>query len=133
LLAAGVPLEEQGKLTAEESHYHLEAFRERTYWQTRPLMSQLLQNVDEKGVDKILAGTPGDPKRSQVMDILMAAYTPWWRQAATGARRATPVPDMTTRAAEGLVRAAEAGLIPHADWLQLVGVWERVVVTAGTG
>jgi hypothetical protein len=124
-----VPLEQQGELTAEETHYHLEAFRERTYWQTRPLMSLLLQNVDEKGVEKILSNAPGDPRRAQVMDVLMAAYTPLWRRQQVE-RKAQPIPGMSVRAAEALVSAAEQGLIPDADWLQLVGVWDRVVSTA---
>lgn len=92
-------------------------------------MSLLLQNVDEKGIDGILSNKPGDPKRSQVMDLLMAPYTPAWRrEQAQG--RARPIPGMTARSAEGLVQAAEQGLIPHSDWLRLVSVWERVVATA---
>jgi hypothetical protein len=130
LLAAGVPLEEQGSLTGEQTHYHLEAFRERTYWQVRAQMSLILQNVDDKGIDKILSKAPGDPKRGQAMDLLMAPYAPLWRRQKAEGSRALPIPGMTARAATGLVLAAERDLIDHASWLGLVKLWDRVIATS---
>lgn len=93
-------------------------------------MSLILQNVNEEGIDKILANTPGDPKRGQAMDVLMAPYTPLWRRQQAQGNRALPVPGMTARAAEALVQAAEGKLIPHADWLRFVRIWDRIVVSA---
>jgi hypothetical protein len=109
----------------------LEAFRERTYWQARPLMSLILQNVNEEGIDKILSKAPSDPKRKQVMNLLMHEYAPLWRRVQAEGARALPIPGMTARSAEALVQAAERKLIPDADWLRLVSLWGRVVATAG--
>lgn len=93
-------------------------------------MSLVMQQVDEKGIDKILSNAPGDPRRAQAMDKIMLPWLPYWRRVQTERPAARPIEGMTQRAAEGLVQAAEAGLIDGRSWLQLVGVWDQVVATA---
>lgn len=61
----------------------------------------------------------------------MGPYTPEWRKHKVRSVKATPLPGLTARAAEGLLQAAEDGLIDNESWLVLVRVWDRVTVTAG--
>lgn len=109
---------------------HIEGFRERIYWQAEPVLRLFFQNVDEKGVDSILSGGTGDPKRAQAWRKIISPYEPAWRKQQHAGTSARPIAGMSARAAEGLVQAAEAGLIDHPSWLALVRHWDGVAATA---
>jgi hypothetical protein len=131
-IAAGVAPERFGDYTYSQIVAMVDAAKLTRYNDMYFNVSDVVSNMDDDGVRKAIhGGDGGNPMRKKLLERMMTPYTPSFMLPEVAAvRSAAPIPGMTPKTAEGIMRAIEQKLIPHEQWLTIHKVWQRIHATA---
>lgn len=92
----------------------------------------IVSNMDDDGVRKSLYGNgSGNPLRGKLIEKMMRPYSPsFLLPEVAETRRAKPIEGLSPKAAEGIMQAIEAKIVPHDAWLAIHPLWQSIHATA---
>lgn len=93
----------------------------------------IVGNMTDDNVRDSLHGAkkPGSAIRDKLIQKMIRPYLPTFMLPEIAqSRKVSPIEGLSPKAAEGIMQAIERKLIPHDQWLGIVGIWQRIHATA---
>lgn len=131
-IAAGVPPREFGDYTYSQIVAAIDGWKLARYTDRHFAVLDMVSNMDDDGVRKSLyGGGGGSPLRGKLVEKMMRPYMPsFLLPEVAETRSARPIEGLSPKAAEGIMQAVEARIVPHDAWLAIHPIWQRIHATA---
>lgn len=131
-IASGVDPKEFGDYTYTQVIALVDGFKLSHYDDRYFNVLEIVSNMDDEGVRKSLyGGSSGNPLRGKLVEKMMRPYLPSFLiPEVSQARKAKPIEGLSPKAAEGVMQAIEAKIVPHDAWLAIHPVWQSIHATA---